>query len=125
TLQVSHGGSPVRYSGLYLTLGDGVTDANEHENNYYPGTDKNQSHLTIIYANALYGVGCAAQAPGGGVPSAARALRSMAGSIPAASRYFATVRRAITTPCSARRSAIWLSDRGFLLDSSPTSLMIN
>ena len=54
TLQVTHGGSPVRYSGLYLTLGNGVTDANEHENNYYPDADKNQSHLTNNYATNVY-----------------------------------------------------------------------
>ncbi len=47
-LQIGQRGGALGYSRLDLSLGDGITDANEHENNYYLTQDKNQSHLNKI-----------------------------------------------------------------------------
>src|SRR5450830_223288 len=52
-------------------------------------------------------------------------LRRLTGGIFNASRYLATVRRAITMPCSPSMSAILLSDKGFLGSSAPVSCTIN
>ena len=41
-LEVGHGEGAIGYSRLDLPLGDGITDANEHENNYHPCRKKNQ-----------------------------------------------------------------------------------
>ena len=42
-----------------------------------------------------------------------------------ASRYFATVRRAHSMPCSLSMSEIWLSDSGFFRFSEATNCLIS
>src|SRR5687767_336185 len=51
-------------------------------------------------------------------------LRSLDGGIPSASRYFATVRRATSTPSRDRISAMRLSESGLSGSSAATSLRI-
>src|SRR5450830_504752 len=53
-----------------------------------------------------------------------RDLRRLTGGILSTSRYFATVRRATTIPCSANMSAILLSESGFLGSSAPISCLM-
>src|SRR5690606_31599936 len=52
-------------------------------------------------------------------------LRRLTGGIFRASRYFATVRRATTMPCSASISAILLSENGVLGSSAPINCVIS
>src|SRR5690349_18236751 len=52
-------------------------------------------------------------------------LRRLTGGIFNASRYLATVRRAITMPCSPSMSAILLSDKGFFGSSAPVNCTIS
>ena len=52
-------------------------------------------------------------------------FRKLTAGILSASRYFATVRRAITMPCSPSISAILLSESGLFLFSAPINCLMS
>jgi hypothetical protein len=98
TLEIGQCASAIGHSGLQLAFGNRITDANKHENNYHLTFGENQLLFAIFSTTTRLNIV--------DYLNFARALRSEMLSMPSASRYFATVRRAIVTPCCARQTTI-------------------